>query len=311
LFLLLACCIARSQTINPAANESIQSKLDFQVEHLKSQNYRATAPEIDDHITADKRKSFPIQLVAGVVNAIIATCGTNCDHVEISLYDYQRKLLGRSPEKQHTVILNGKPSQSGLHEVEIAVPGCHASECEVGLVVLRQPDDRNPVSDPVLLTEIRNRLYELNFDPGPLDGKGDDELTKRAIAEFEAANKMARVGHPTAELLQRLRAAGALNPWGAIMKGGDKWGMSWGHTTRKAAVAAARLPCGTSCTTEVSFFGTECGAFANSDSSWAITARQSMQQAKETALSDCGKRGRSCRIVAAVCADGGDRTAAR
>jgi hypothetical protein len=36
--------------------------------------------------------------VSGVANAIIAACGANCDHLEIALYDYQRKPLGRTPE---------------------------------------------------------------------------------------------------------------------------------------------------------------------------------------------------------------------
>jgi len=62
------------------------------------------------------------------------------------------------------------------------------------------------------------------------------------------------------------------------------------------------------CALEISFFGTECGAFAHADTSFAIVARKSIQQAKDSALSDCGKRGRSCRLVAAVCADGADRT---
>jgi hypothetical protein len=114
-------------------------------------------------------------------------------------------------------------------------------------------------------------------------------------------------------LLRRLREAGKLKPWGAIVYGRnmEKWGMAWSHESRQAAVANARSSCGseTQCQVEISFFGTECGAFAHSESSWAIVARKSIQQAKETALSDCGKRARSCRIIAAACADGADRTA--
>jgi hypothetical protein len=116
-------------------------------------------------------------------------------------------------------------------------------------------------------------------------------------------------------LLRRLREAGGLKPWGAIVyaRGAEKWGMAWSQESRQAAVASARSSCGTQaqCPVEISFFGTECGAFAHSDSSWANVARKSIAQAKETALSDCGKRGRSCRIVAAVCADGAERIAGR
>jgi hypothetical protein len=104
-----------------------------------------------------------------------------------------------------------------------------------------------------------------------------------------------------------------LKPWGAIVyaPNEEKWGMSWSTATRKDAVASARSSCGSAkCTTEVSFFGTECGAFAHSGSVWAIVARGNVQHAKEVALSDCGKRGKNCRIVAAVCADGAERSSA-
>jgi hypothetical protein len=52
--------------------------------------------------------------------------------------------------------------------------------------------------------------------------------------------------------------------------------------------------------------------FAHSGSNWAITARDDIGKAKEAALTDCRKRGKSCEIVASVCADGAERfTAAK
>jgi hypothetical protein len=112
-------------------------------------------------------------------------------------------------------------------------------------------------------------------------------------------------------LLRRLREVGGLKPWGAIVyaPNEEKWGMSWGTATRKDAVASARASCGSAkCTTEVSFFGTECGAFARSGGVWATVARDNVQRAKDAALNDCRKRGKACRVVAAVCADGAERT---
>jgi len=97
-----------------------------------------------------------------------------------------------------------------------------------------------------------------------------------------------------------LREAGKLKPWGAIVyaRKMEKWGIAWSQESRQAAVASARASCGAQaqCALEISFFGTECGAFAHADASFAIVARKSMQQARDSALSDCGKRGRSCRI---------------
>jgi hypothetical protein len=171
-------------------------------------------------------------------------------------------------------------------------------------------DEKTAIGDPGLLRELRDRLYELNFDPGPLDGPLG-EPARQAIREFEASSKLAQTGVPTQGLLRRLREIGGLKPWGAIVyaKASQKWGMSWGHATRKEAVASARASCGDggACTTEISFFGTECGAFVHSGTSWSMAARDDIRKAKEVALSDCRKRAKNCTIVATVCADGADR----
>jgi hypothetical protein len=89
--------------------------------------------------------------------------------------------------------------------------------------------------------------------------------------------------------------------------------MAWNESTRKAAVARARASCGDSstCPVEVSFFGATCGAFAYSATSWAITARDEIGKAKADALADCGKRGKSCQVIASVCADGAERFSAK
>jgi len=175
-------------------------------------------------------------------------------------------------------------------------------------------NDQVAINEPELLREFRERLYELNFDPGPFTGPVG-EPARRAVREFQQVSHMAPTGEMTYGLLQLLREGGGLKPWGTIVysRKEGKWGMSWSQDSRQTAVASARATCGPSdqCPAEISFFGTACGAFAHSDTSWAIVARDSMQQAKEAALSDCRKRGRSCRIVGAVCADGAERTVVR
>ena len=175
-------------------------------------------------------------------------------------------------------------------------------------------DDASPINDATLFNELRDRLYELNFDPGPLQGPATDAAGE-AIREFQQQSSLAPTGMATIGLLRRLREIGGLKPWGAIVYGKDngKWGMAWDEPTRKAAVASARASCGDarSCPVEISFFGTDCGVFAYSNSSWAITAREDVVKAKEAALTDCRKRGKSCQIVASVCADGAERFSAK
>jgi hypothetical protein len=178
---------------------------------------------------------------------------------------------------------------------------------------VEQPNDKVQLSDPASLREVRERLYELNFDPGPSDGPVS-AAAHQSIREFEQANKLASTGELTQGLLRRLRDISGLKPWGSIVyaRASNKWGMAWSLDTRKAAVASARASCGNplQCSTEISFFGTECGVFAHSDSSWAMVARADIQKAKDDALSGCSKKGKACRIIASVCADGAQRVQA-
>jgi len=168
-------------------------------------------------------------------------------------------------------------------------------------------DQKVAIDDPGLLREIRDRLYELNFDPG--SAKASD--MKLTVREFEAQSQLPQTGEITQGLLTRLREIGGLKPWGAIVydKNDGKWGMAWDHPSRKDAVAAARLQCGSAqCLAEISFFGTSCGAFALSSASWSIVSRDDIQKARQSALDECGKRGKACRIIGASCADGTART---
>jgi Caspase domain/Domain of unknown function (DUF4189) len=172
---------------------------------------------------------------------------------------------------------------------------------------LRPDPDRIPIKDPLLLRELSDRLFELNFDPEPLDSKNGMRV---AIAKFQEKARMTPTGEATEGVLTRLRRMDDLKPWGSIVYGpdGDKWGMSWNHASRRAAIDDALRNCGSSkCPLELSFYGSRCGAFAISGKSWSLVQRDTVQRAREAALDECGKTGKSCRIIGAVCADGSGR----
>ncbi|MBN8959681.1 MAG: caspase family protein [Rhizobiales bacterium] len=168
----------------------------------------------------------------------------------------------------------------------------------------RLNDDAKTITDAVKLQEINARLYELNFDPETPGGK---PATTIAIRDFQSVNGLPQTGEATEGLLRRLRETKYVGPWGSIVYGEDsgKWGLSWGHVSRKEAVADARAKCGSSkCPIELSFYGKTCGAFAVSGKQWSLMARDTIDKAKLEALDACGKSGKACSIIGAVCADG-------
>jgi caspase domain-containing protein/uncharacterized protein DUF4189 len=168
------------------------------------------------------------------------------------------------------------------------------------------PEQKVRLSDPGMLREVRDRLYELNFDPAAPDAAG----LKVAVTEFESQSKLPQTGEVTQGLLTRLREIGGLKPWGAIVydKEAAKWGMAWDDPSRKSAVTSAREKCGAKCAIELSFFGTSCGAFALSPAGFSIVSRDDIQKARQAALDECGRRGKGCRIIGASCADGTGRS---
>ena len=163
------------------------------------------------------------------------------------------------------------------------------------------------IANAGLIAEIEDRLYELNFDPGRRDG-GLDDATEVVIKQYEQMSGRATTGSATYGLLKALRAAGSRAPWASIVfaKTTGKWGMAWGQNSRKAAVTKAVSSCGDPklCVVELSFYGTDCAAFAYSNKDWAITTRNTISPAREATLEECQKAGGKCRIIATVCADG-------
>jgi hypothetical protein len=172
---------------------------------------------------------------------------------------------------------------------------------------LRPDPDFVPIRDTALLRELSERLYEHNFDPEIPDSTNGMKL---AIRKFQEKSNLTPSGEATEGVLTRLRKLEDLKPWGSIVYGPDSnsWGISWNHGSRKAAVDDARSKCGSGkCPIELSFYGNGCGAFAVSDKSWALVQRDVVQKAKDVALDECGRTGKSCRIIDAVCADGSGR----
>ena len=109
-----------------------------------------------------------------------------------------------------------------------------------------QTDDAAQIDDPVLLNELRDRLYELTFDSSPLDGPLTN-ATRKAIQEFQQQINVPPSGIVTMSLLRRLRELGGVKPWGSMVYGKDsgKWGMAWTRAPARRPWPAPGSPAAT------------------------------------------------------------------
>ena len=136
---------------------------------------------------------------------------------------------------------------------------------------------------------MSDRLFELNYDPEPLDSKNGMRL---AIAKFQDKVRMTPTGEATEGVLTRLRKMDDLKPWGSIVYGpdSDKWGMSWNHASRRAAIDDALKNCGANkCPLELSFYGSRCGAFAISGESWSLVQRDTSSAPRKPRLTSAAR----------------------
>jgi hypothetical protein len=158
-----------------------------------------------------------------------------------------------------------------------------------------------------VVAEAKRLLFELNYNPSRT-ARGLDNATQSALRNFETdAGLPGNGGQLTPATFKALKAARSLAPWGAIVYSAEsqEWGAAWKNDSRAGAVAQAQKSCKrNSCDRHFSFFGGDCGAFAHSPSRWSMAAGETVEQARQTALRDCGSGGAACDIVIAFCATG-------
>ncbi|MEM9357841.1 MAG: caspase family protein [Pseudomonadota bacterium] len=232
----------------------------------------------------------------------LATARREAKRAQRALEDAQRKQATAK-----------KADEQAREESRLAEKATNETKLEVvASVATPTSPSRSAAAAPFAATratikEAQERLYELNYDVGEIDGLMGDQ-TRQTILAFEADAKITQNdGRLTLATLEALRKAASLAPWGAIAysKKSDSWGAAWKHTTRKAATAAAIKTCGqASCDTRFTFFGKDCAAFAHSDANWAIAAEGTISKASSTAKKQCKVGSKNCQIIAAFCANG-------
>lgn len=153
---------------------------------------------------------------------------------------------------------------------------------------------------------IQTRLFELNFDPGNIDGK-IGKLTREAIKQYQEKYKLPGNGNPTVAVLATLRNQITPGLWGIIAlstKNGKRI-VSSGHKTRSAAILQAKQLC-QGCDQNITFSGKECAALAISSIGWGWASKQEFHIARDAATALCKQHGKKCFIKAAICTDGSE-----
>ena len=197
----------------------VSKRLETYVNDLAAQNLRRSGSDFTGRIGRDERRIFVVQLTTGVANVILAACGPDCDHIEVSLFDYQHNRLIRSADKAPIAMISGMPVYSGLHEVEIVALGCASAQCEIGWTLLKQELPIGPGSAALaptsidstpsldareLTTRIQRGLTRVGCDPGDIDGAWGPD-SKEALSKFRKyAGQTFSVDEPSSQALDAI-----------------------------------------------------------------------------------------------------------
>ena len=181
------------------------------------------------------------------------------------------------------------------------------------------PAPATALADAAVIREVQERLYNLNYEIGVLNGQMTEE-TRNAIREWQRNVKREPTGELSDEELSQLRSARLPTTWGALAyaaRGASA--VVWNRPSRQEAVSAALADCHARANRDsckvVTAAGSGCGALGfytgtvHRTTHWSAYAivRPTLGQAMDLALSECRaqvKRPEACGIRLTFCADG-------
>lgn len=136
-FSVLAAVSGSVAAQQPGADQ-VEAKLQREVDALKGQGFAATDKIVVEPMGRSETRRYVLRLAQNVTYAMIAGCGDDCQHVEITIFDSERQQLSRSTKRSNVAIFSGAPDRAGLYEVEIKQPGCREETCPAGFAVMQQ-----------------------------------------------------------------------------------------------------------------------------------------------------------------------------
>ena len=100
---------------------------------LGREGFRATHDFFTDKIYNGRTDTYRITLEGGQEYMIVSFCDSDCDDVDLYLYNNNGDLIDEDVELDDYPIVSASPKGRSRYQVEIAIPGCNAGRCTVGI----------------------------------------------------------------------------------------------------------------------------------------------------------------------------------
>jgi hypothetical protein len=91
--------------------------------------------------------SFAVHLEYGSAYTFAARCGSECRHLHLVLKDASRQVVENVDHLNDTPHFIYRPHSTGVYVLSLELAGCSAGRCQVGAVVLAQPEHQGTWRD--------------------------------------------------------------------------------------------------------------------------------------------------------------------
>lgn len=95
--------------------------------------YTLTHKPSIDTLREGRSHYININLRAGMSYGIVGVCDSDCQDLDISLYDHRGKLIASDLQDDDIPVISLNPSRSGRYQIQVDMANCNANTCYYGV----------------------------------------------------------------------------------------------------------------------------------------------------------------------------------
>ncbi|MBD2595795.1 hypothetical protein H6G74_15865 [Nostoc spongiaeforme FACHB-130] len=100
--------------------------------------YTLTHKPSIDTLREGRSHYININLRAGMSYGIVGVCDSDCQDLDISLYDHRGNLIASDLQDDDIPVISLNPSRSGRYQIQVDMANCNANTCYYGIGVFGQ-----------------------------------------------------------------------------------------------------------------------------------------------------------------------------
>ncbi len=121
------------QTEAQAWVEVVDNQLQTADEAWSSEGFSIIGNHYKGFLDNEKKERHSFTLRAGVAYRFLGICDSDCDDLDLTLYDPRGKVVAQDVATDAIPVLELTPDQTGVYQVEVFMVSCTVSPCYYGL----------------------------------------------------------------------------------------------------------------------------------------------------------------------------------